>query len=342
MIQKLRQLPKLVRQELRRALIVTQPVIIEEIDRETMRCTVAHKDDEQVLANECPIAVPHAGDGSGMIPPLTTPADAVAINSTYPLTNILSSRGFIDPLFPRHSLDDMYVVPQIWFDGDSIPPHDPGEWVFAHEAGGALRLRPDGSAELRAKDGTTSGGIPNVYLGSDGRAELSSGDSTGSYASVSYTIHPSTGAAYFIGATGEGVRTPADRVSASDQEHGVDLGDPYNERIDPATGEDTTEDADPILDPTDDTETTYENPPAAILHGPLDAGFYQVKHPVFERRAADPDVTVTDETSDAYIDVPDEWRTAGRLPPGYPYLNTTTGALMITDMTGQPIVWQQL
>jgi hypothetical protein len=112
------------------------------------------------------------------------------------------------------------------------------------------------------------------------------------------------------------------------------LGDPDANRVDrsaeetdpesPYTYEQVDEVVAPIIDPTDDGETQYDNPAMASVAGPIDGGLYEARRLIpWERREEDPDPTATDPTDPAYIELPEKMRQEGALPSYIPWINTT-------------------
>lgn len=121
--------------------------------------------------------------------------------------------------------------------------------------------------------------------------------------------------------------------------------DPTTENTDsedPRRYAETTEPVEPILDPTNDTETQYRNPSTVTAHGPVDLGFYALRNVRFgESREKDPDPAVTDPTDPAFIALPEEWRQKGELPRQLVWFNTTEQIYKTVDQSGQPAPFSQ-
>lgn len=101
----------------------------------------------------------------------------------------------------------------------------------------------------------------------------------------------------------------------------VDRTEANSDPEDPRQYAETNESVAPIVDPLNDGETAFDNSSSVSVDGPLDAGFFEVRRHVPERREADPDVTVEDPTDPKYVQAPEWMRDMGRLPAGYQWLN---------------------
>jgi hypothetical protein len=111
---------------------------------------------------------------------------------------------------------------------------------------------------------------------------------------------------------------------------------------DPRDYQEVGEPVEPILDPSDDAETEYDNPASVDAVAPVDHGFFEIRRHVPERRMKDPDPTVTDETDPRYVEVPDAWRTNDTLPVGYTWINLSTAEKKMIDTSGSIVVTQTL
>lgn len=152
-------IPELIRSyidEESRSLYTLEFGIVEEVDEANRRALVSLKTDEDALIDDVPIAAPFAGDGYGDIVPIVPgETEGLLLFNMSPLDEILTERGHIDQMEDRHhSLQDAIFFPQVFYDTDTIPNHDPGERLIAHPSGSLFRMRPNGAIRLESSSGS--------------------------------------------------------------------------------------------------------------------------------------------------------------------------------------------
>lgn len=99
--------------------------IVDAIDRELYRVTVVDKDDENVLADNIPVATPFAGDGFGERYPIEVgETEGIVCSLKDPIDELLRQRGPVEGGISKqrqHSIEDAIFFPRIHFDPDEIP-----------------------------------------------------------------------------------------------------------------------------------------------------------------------------------------------------------------------------
>ena len=305
------------------------PVVIDEVDVETDTCRISRREDDKQLAKNVPLATPFKSDGAGVYYPLDPPEEGYAIIPSVPEEELNQRTGHTDVKQHRHhDLKDAHVIARRHYEDDNIPDHDIGDYLLHHPSGSFVTVYEDsGDLDLEHHAGH------HVRIHDDevvAAFERPDGDT------MSVTI---TEEEVVFDGPDLFKRFRADpRTRITVREDGTSnlggrsvLGDADANRVDP-TSEDTraesphthqqvNEPAAPIADPT--TETT-KNPATATLAGALDGQGYEARGLIpWERREEDPDPAVTDPTSKAYIDIPDELRQQGELPAYIPWVNTS-------------------
>lgn len=141
-------LPAQIRQYIRDELHGTYTIlfaIVEEVDEDNRRIEVSLKDKEGALVDDVPIASPYAGDNYGEIYPIEPGDEGLLLVSKEPLDDMLAEKGFVDTPYQRqHSFQDGVFFPRVWFDSETVPNHDPGDYVLAHESGTNIWIQQNG------------------------------------------------------------------------------------------------------------------------------------------------------------------------------------------------------
>lgn len=143
-----------VAEELRGVYTVSM-VVVESVDEKTRRCTVSFKRDENVIVDDVPIAsVFTSGDGYGEIVPIEQGDEGFVLHTKEPLDELLVQRGHQDPGYEQRQFapQDAVFFPCVWNEQDTIPNHEPGEYLVAH-ADSFLRIKPDGTVRLADENG---------------------------------------------------------------------------------------------------------------------------------------------------------------------------------------------
>ncbi|WP_158058259.1 hypothetical protein [Halorussus halophilus] len=151
-------LPSLLREyvadELRGVYTVSM-VVVESVDDERRRCTVSFKRDENVLVDEVPIAATFAsGDGYGEIAPIQQGDEGFVLHTKEPLDELLIQSGHREISYEQRQFapQDAVFFPCVWNEKDTIPDHEPGEYLIAH-ADSVIRVKPDGTVSLADETG---------------------------------------------------------------------------------------------------------------------------------------------------------------------------------------------
>lgn len=155
-------IPELVREyinEEQRDVYTLLFAIVERIDEETRRCVVSLKDDENVMIDDVPVASTFAGSGYGELVPIDPgETEGLLLCAKDPIRDLLSDRGHAEVEKHRqHSFQDAIFFPQVFFDSDTIPSHEPGEYLLAHPSGSLFRILPNGAIQLEHQSGTQIG-----------------------------------------------------------------------------------------------------------------------------------------------------------------------------------------
>lgn len=142
--------------------------IVKEVDTAARTCEVSLKYENKVLINEVPIASPYVGDDYGAVFPVSSGDEAFVLHNRRPISVGMAERGPIEQDSDRrYTLEDAVLFPLVWNGDLTIPTHDPGELLIAHESGSIIRMKPDGTTAIEHENG-------NVIrmAGSDGSITL--------------------------------------------------------------------------------------------------------------------------------------------------------------------------
>jgi len=333
------QLRELINQEIS-GVFTCEFVIVEKVDHDNARVEISHKDDEKVMSDNVPILSAYAGDGYGTIEPIKPGDEGIVLFNMGPLKKLLQSEGHTTvEKQRRHSVQDAMFLPRLWFDEYEVPDHEEGERLVFHESETFFSIKPNGNTLIQHVDGKRLRLNPDEGVvetadktrqigvrenGVEARVERPDGDVVNLKAEeTGLTItSPDVTADY--------VNEPETHISVEETGEAVldgitDVGDKDGKRIDkttentdtddPRVYEEVDEDISPIIDPTDDAETEYDNQASVKSETPVDFGGYEFRNAVPERRDADPDPTVSDPTKDEYFPADD-------IPIGYMYILT--------------------
>ena len=341
-----------------RDLKVCVPAVLEEVDADGRGRVVALYD-PGVEADNVPILSLYTGDGYGEEHAHHLPERGFMLVSDYPMIDVLEMATVEDGISQRreHVFQDGLFLPGAWWDDQSPPGSPLGEYRYTHESGATRRVGEDGTIE----DTSAAGSF--VRLDEVGVEASHAGHTIAiTDSEVSVTFDRSDGEAVTVDVDEEGARisVPDERNgSAVDprsevavRENGtasvngltrVGDADAYREDRsslnsdpdDPRTYAETAQEIEPIADPLDSGETAFDNPSTTRFRGPTDNALYESRRFVFDRREADPDPAVTNETDPAFIDLPSEFRSAGVLPVGLCWLNVSEDTLKRVGTGGQ-------
>ncbi|WP_327054015.1 hypothetical protein [Halomicrococcus gelatinilyticus] len=140
-----------------RGVYTVSMVVVESVDDGSRRCTVSFKRDEDVIVDDVPIASVFASaDGYGEIVPVEQGDEGFVLHTKEPLDDLLVQRGHQDVGYEQRQFapQDAVFFPCVWNEQDTIPDHDPGEYLVAH-ADSVVRIKPDGRVELAGATGQT-------------------------------------------------------------------------------------------------------------------------------------------------------------------------------------------
>lgn len=151
------EIPSIVRDYIRdeqRGIYTMLLAVVEAVDEETRRCEVSLKDDENALVDNIPIASSYAGDGYGEVVPISPGDEGILLCMKDPSEELFSDTGHQTVLKHRqHSFQDAVFFPRIWFDTQTVPDHQPGEYLLAHESGSLFHILPNGAIRLVHQSG---------------------------------------------------------------------------------------------------------------------------------------------------------------------------------------------
>ncbi|MWG36582.1 hypothetical protein [Halomarina oriensis] len=138
----------------------TFAIVVEEPDPETRRVVVAHQDAPPesgagdgpgggVVVDNVPVASYYAGDGYGMTAPIKKWDHGLLLQTKDPIDQFLTTPDFLVdvPKQRQHDIRDAVFMPMVWTDFEAVPAtadgHDPEEWLWMHESGTWMRMRPE-------------------------------------------------------------------------------------------------------------------------------------------------------------------------------------------------------
>ena len=148
-------------------------VVVQEVDTTNRRAEVAFKYNPDIIIDNVPIASPFVGDGTGAIFPVEAGDEGFVLHNRRPISSGLKKSGFVEQTTDRRfEVEDAVLLPMIWNDQITVPDHEKGELLIAHNAADSsgdpaiFRMKPDGTVMLVA--GEQSGGKTEVSLNADG------------------------------------------------------------------------------------------------------------------------------------------------------------------------------
>lgn len=337
--------------------------VVEEIDHDNARVVVSHKDDKDVMTDNVPILSAYAGDGYGTIEPLKPGDEGIVMFNMDPTTDILKEEGHIDlEKQRRHSVQDAMFMPRVWLDDYEVPDHEEGERLVFHESGTFFSIKPNGNTVIQHVDGNRMRLDPDegIIETSDSARQIGVRED-----GVEARVQRNDGEEILLRAQSDGLSISSPDIQSdygsdptshiSVDENGLtiidgmtQIGDKDAKRIDPAT--ENNDDNDPRTYqeinkdtvPIQDTSTiTGNNPTTVTSEGDIGMRGYEIRQFIPQRREEDPDLSITDPTNPAYIDLPDEYRqNNSNLPRGLTWINTSEGAFKMAGPSGSPVVIQ--
>ena len=340
-----------------RELKVFVPAILESVDGNG-RGRVTALYDEDFEADNVPILTLYSGDGYGEEHAHHLPERGFMLCCDYPLLDVLETTGVTDGISQRreHMFQDGLFLPGAHWNDQTKPGSPLGEYRYTHQSGATRRVTESGAIEDTSSSGSAvridETGVTASHAGhtvemTDGAVSVSFERADGQTVAVDVT---ESGATISVpDETNDQATNPQSEVGVSDDgtarldgRSEVGDSDAYREDRttvnadpdDPRTYAETSEPVAPIANPSDDAETAFDNPETTGFQGPTDEGLYESRRFVFERRTADPSPTVTDPTDPTYIDLPQAFRDAGKLPAGLCWLNLQENMLKRTAPNG--------
>lgn len=325
-----------------RSLFVYVPAILEDVDNDGLG-VVVKKDDADVMADRVPIFSLYSGDGYGEEHALHPPEEGFMLCAKYPNIDVMAKRGVVDGVsHSRHYAfqDGHFIAGPRFFNFESGLSSPLDAYHYRHKSGAERYIDPSGNMRFTHPDGhevaLSSGSVTVEYSRSDG--DTISIEATESGVTVDAPD------LYNDYATDPRVQMSVDESGRARLDGLAEVGDSdayrrdttteNSDPDDPRTYAEVNETAGPIADPTDDAETAYDNPSTVEATGAIDHGLFEHRRAVIERREVDPDPAITDPTDPAFIELPDSMRSAGKLPVGLQYIETTAGELRMIGMDG--------
>ena len=320
-----------------RALDWVVPAVLESVivENAEMLGEVRELGDDRDPIDGIPIWTPYAaGDEYGHEQALDPPERGLMICGDYPLE---TARQETEPPYNadlergrHHAFQDGFFLPGVRVNGERGLGSPLGADWLRHPSETERRFAENGDFTVEHHAGHT------VHVGSN-EVRVAFERPDGDTMTVTVTEQDTTfeGPDEFkefredpritMGVSDDGTSTLGGRSTIGDTDaNRVDRATEETDPESPYTYEQVDETADPIIDPTDDGETQYDNPAMAALAGPVDGSLYEARRLIpWERREEDPDPTVTDPTDPAFIELPDRMRQQGELPAYTPWINTT-------------------
>lgn len=171
-------------------------VIVESVNHETRRAEVSFKYRRNIIIDNVPIASPFIGDDAGVIFPVEQDDEGFVLHNRNPMTDGLENLGHLDASSDRRfTVEDAVLFPMIWNDEVTVPDHEPGEYLIAHDTQdksgkpAIYRMKPDGTISMAAGEQSTP--KTEVSLNPDGSVNLvhnSSGNEISMNADGSVTL----------------------------------------------------------------------------------------------------------------------------------------------------------
>jgi hypothetical protein len=150
-------------------------VIVESVDHEARRAEVSFKYRRNIIIDNVPIASPFVGDDAGVIFPVEQDDEGFVLHNRNPMTDGLENLGHLESTSDRRfTVEDAVLFPLIWNDELTVPDHEPGEFLIAHDSGTMVRIKPDGTAEAVHSNGNVirlNGSDGSVTLGDPSSAK---------------------------------------------------------------------------------------------------------------------------------------------------------------------------
>lgn len=325
-----------------RSLFVYVPAILEDVDNDGLG-VVVKKDDADVMADQVPIFSLYSGDGYGEEHAVHPPEEGFMLCPKYPNIDVMAKPGVVDGVsHSRHyAFQDGHFIsgPRFYnFESGLGTPLD--AYHYRHKSGAERYIAPNGDMRFTHPDGhevdLSSSDVSVSFERADGDTISITVSETGVEIDApdlynDYATDPRTQ----IRATESGRAHLDGMASVGDSDaYREDRTTENTDPDDPRTYAEVNESAEPIADPTDDAETAYDNPSTVEATGAIDHGLFEHRRAVIERREVDPDPAITDPTDPAFIELPDSMRSAGKLPVGLQYIETTAGELRMIGMDG--------
>lgn len=151
---KMSKISELVHQHIKEELqgvFTTSIVVVEEVDRETQRCKVSLKRDENVILSDVPIASEFAsGDGYGVVTPIEADDEGLVIHTKEPLDDLTTESGHQEMGVPKTMFrpQDAVFFPSIWNDNDEVPASEEGQYLIALPPGGSYKVLHESGTNL--------------------------------------------------------------------------------------------------------------------------------------------------------------------------------------------------
>jgi hypothetical protein len=156
-------------------------VIVESVDHETRRAEVSFKYESDIIIDNVPIASPFIGDDAGVIFPVEQDDEGFILHNRNPMDDGLEERGHLDLSSDRrYQMEDAILFPMIWNGEITIPNHQPGEYLIAHDTRNnsgdpsLYRMKPDGTIRMVA--GEQSSPETEVSMNPDGSVTVVHGN----------------------------------------------------------------------------------------------------------------------------------------------------------------------
>lgn len=328
-----------------RSLFVYVPAVLEDVDGDGLG-VVVKKDDKDVMADKVPIFSLYSGDGYGESHALHPPEEGFMLCAKYPNIDVMAKPGVVDGVSHRRHYafqDGHFIAGPRFYNFETALDSPLDAYHYRHKSGAERYISPNGDMRFTHPSGHEVGlsadAVTVEYSRSDGDTMSITVSETevtfdGPDLYNDYATDPrvSMGVDESGRASLDGLATVGDS-DAHRRDSSVENTDPD----DPRTYAEVDEPAEPIADPTDDAETAYSNPSTVEASGAQDDGLFEHRRAVVERREVDPDPAVEDPTNPAYIELPDSMRSAGTIPVGYQWINTTDQMLRMWGFSQAPV-----
>lgn len=149
-------------------------VVVQKVNPASYTATVTFKYAEKRVLENVAIASPYVGDKVGQVVPVSEGDEGFVLHNRQPLAEGFARRGVIEQSSDRKfNAEDAVFFPAVWNGDLTVPNHDKGDYLIAHDSGTVFRMKKDGRCVIEHTGGNVIKMGPNggVVLGNEGNAK---------------------------------------------------------------------------------------------------------------------------------------------------------------------------